>query len=229
MTTSPSESLAPPAATPTPSSPAPAKGEGKAKLAERRQSALPVLEQLFNFYPKLFGAAFLPLKRGIYQDLLARHADVFQPDNLKAALAVHTRSTPYLQCVAAGKARHDLDGTAVEDMAPEHVVQALLELHRRRQARSAEDLRPKLRARLAAAFEASGLSRQDYLARVQPNDEAMAALLDEALSQGAQKIARLDALLKAFEASGKSASEFAAMYGVPQRDVDAALARQRRA
>ena len=230
MTTSSSLSATAPAETsPGPATPA-AQPEGKARLAERKQSAMPVLEQLFTLYPRLFGAEFLPLKRGIFQDLLARHPDQFQRDSLKAALAVHTRSTPYLQCVAAGKARHDLDGAAVEDVAPEHVVQALLELHRRRQARTREDLKPKLRAQLSAVFETSGLSRPDFLARVQLNDEALAALLNEALMEGAAKIARQEALFKAFEASGKSAREFADMYGVAERDViKAGLACKRRA
>lgn len=230
MTTSPSLSTAVPAETPAaPASPA-AKPEGKAKLAERKQSALPVLEQLFGLYPHLFGAEFLPLKRGIFQDLLARHPEVFQRDSLKAALAVHARSTPYLQCVAAAKARHDLDGVAVEEVAPEHVYQAVVELHRRRQARTKDDLSPKLRAQLSAAFEASGLSPQDYRERVQPADEAIAAVLDEALSESTGRIARQEALNKAFEASGKSPREFAEMYGVQERDViKSALACKRRA
>jgi len=110
------------------------------------------------------------------------------------------------------------------------VYQAVVELHRRRQVRTKEDLRPKLRAQLSAAFEASGLSRQDYLARVMPADEAMAAVLDAALGESAERIARQEALNRAFEASGKSARDFAGMYGVHERDViKAALACKRRA
>lgn len=230
MTTSPTPPADAATETPATAAPTATPPKGRPSTAERKQTALPVLEQLFSLYPHLFGAEFLPLKRGIFQDLLARHPDLFQRDSLKAALAFHARSTRYLQCVAAGKARHDLDGAAVEDVAPEHVVQALVELHRRRQARSQDDLRPKLRAQLSAVFEASGLSRQDFLARVQLNDEAMTALLDEALSESGARIARQEALFKAFEASGKSAREFADMYGVPERDViKAALACKRRA
>lgn len=230
MTTSTPLPTTAPAEAPATASETTAPAEGKTSLAVRKQSAMPVLEQLFGFYPHLFGAEFLPLKRGIFQDLLARHPDVFQRDSLKAALSVHARSTRYLQCVAAGKARHDLDGAAVEEVAPEHVFQAVVELHRRRQARTREDLLPKLRAQLCAAFEASGLSRQDYLERVQPADEAIAAALDEALGESAARIARQEALNKAFEASGKSAREFADMYGVQERDViKSALACKRRA
>lgn len=195
----------------------------------RQQSAQPVLEQLFTLYPHLFGTEFVPLKLGVFQELLARHPDTFQRDSLKAALSVHTRSSRYLQSVAAGKPRHDLSGTAVEPVAPEHVCLALLELFRRRQARSRDDLRPKLRAQLAAAFEASGLSRLDYLARVQFNDEATLALLEEALAEHEQKRARQEALLRAFEGSGKSPEEFAEMYGLSPRDVSAALALRARA
>ncbi|MFN4359499.1 MAG: ProQ/FINO family protein [Hylemonella sp.] len=227
MTTNPSLTAEPLGETPT--APA-AKSEARVKPAARKQAAMPVLEQLFGLYPHLFGAEFLPLKRGIFQDLLERHPELFQRDSLKAALAVHARSTPYLQCVAAGKARHDLDGAAVEAVAPEHVYQAVVELHRRRQVRTREDLLPKLRAQLSAAFEASGLSRQDYLARVMPADEAMAAVLDAALGDSAERIARQEALNRAFEASGKSARDFAGMYGVQERDViKAALACKRRA
>lgn len=203
--------------------------QAPAPKPDRTRSVQPVLEQLFELYPHLFGAEFLPLKLGIFQELLARHPELFKRDSLKAALGVHTRSTRYLQSVAAGKQRHDLQGAAVEHVAPEHVYLALMELFRRRQARSRDDLRPKLRAQLIAAFEASGLSRPDYLARVQSNAPEATALLEEALAEHAQKLARQEALLKAFESSGKSAAEFADMYGLQERDVNAALARQRRA
>lgn len=222
MTTSTSPEAAAQAGESTPA-------QAPAPKPDRTRSVQPVLEQLFELYPHLFGAEFLPLKLGIFQELLARHPELFKRDSLKAALGVHTRSTRYLQSVAAGKQRHDLQGAAVEHVAPEHVYLALMELFRRRQARSRDDLRPKLRAQLIAAFEASGLSRPDYLARVQSNAPEATALLEEALAEHAQNLARQEALLKAFESSGKSAAEFADMYGLQERDVNAALARQRRA
>jgi hypothetical protein len=99
----------------------------------------PTLEKLAEFYPHLFGEVFLPLKRGIFQDLLAAHPEVIEREALKEALAQHTRSTRYLSAVAAGQPRHDLKGQVAEAMAPEHVYQALLEVFRRRHARSGED------------------------------------------------------------------------------------------
>jgi ProP effector len=193
---------------------------------DRALTVQPVLEKLFALYPHLFGADFLPLKLGIYQELLAAHPDAFPRDALKAALGVHTRSTRYLQCVAAGKPRHDLDGQAGDAVAPEHIYFALLEIFRRRQNRAREDLRPKFRAQLIAAFEASGLSRQDYMAKVQNNDAEATLLLTEALDERDQKVAKQEALLRAYDTSGKTPAEFADMYGLRQRDIDQALAQR---
>src|SRR4051794_32867161 len=101
----------------------------------------PMLETLAQLYPGLFGKDFLPLKRGIFQDLLEAHPDLDR-GALKEALAQHTRSTRYLTAIAAGLQRHSLQGEAVEAMAPEHVYHALLEVFRRRHARTGEDVRP---------------------------------------------------------------------------------------
>jgi sRNA-binding protein len=194
-----------------------------AKVKGRFEAVQPVLETLFELHPHLFGAKFLPLKLGIFQDLLAAHPEVFQRDALKAALGVHARSTRYLQCVASGLARHDLAGQAVEPVAPEHLFLAIVELFQRRQARHAEDLRPKLLTQLTAAYEQSGLSRQDYLARIGAPSEAVQAVLDDAMDGIDQQRARNAALKKSFEASGKPMQEFADMLGMATADLERAL------
>lgn len=212
-----------------PAVPAAAKLSRQAQLQAQAQAVQPVLEKLFELYPQLFGAQFLPLKLGIFQELLASHPDDFRKDTLKLALGQHTRSSRYLQSVAAGLQRHDLNGQPVEPVAPEHVYLTMLELFRRRQRNAREDLRPKFRAQLIAAFEASGLSRQDYIAKVQTQDEAATALLEEALAEHAEKLARQQALMALFDSSGKSPDEFADMYGMDRREVTRALARRQAA
>ena len=187
----------------------------------------PVLERLFVLYPNLFGAQFLPLKLGVFQELLALHPDAFQRDELKLAMGQHARSTRYLESVAAGHPRHDLNGKPVEPVAPEHLHHAILEIFRRRQARSREDLRPQLRLRLMQAVEASGLSREDYAERVRVQDEASNALLGDALAELGLQAARREALVRAFQASGRTAAEFAEMYGMDPAEVNAVLARTR--
>ncbi|MFT3812925.1 MAG: ProQ/FINO family protein [Acidovorax sp.] len=187
----------------------------------------PLLGQLAGWYPHLFGEQPRPLKRGIFHDLVAAHADVEQ-DALKLALSIHTRSTRYLTAVANGQQRHDLQGQAVEAMAPEHVHHALLEVFRRRQRRGGEDLAPKLRRRIVQAFEASGLTREAYADLVRGRDERANALLDEALQEAAARAARDEALLRAFEASGQSPEAFADMYGMTPAAVAQTLARARK-
>ena len=112
----------------------------------------PVLDQLAELAPNLFGDVLRPLKRGIFQDLLDAHPGVLEAESLKAALALHTRSSRYLTVVASGIPRHDLGGQPVEALAPEHVHHALIEVFRRRQGRTPEDLVPKLRQRIVQAF-----------------------------------------------------------------------------
>ena len=192
------------------------------------QRVHPALEQLAALYPHLFGAVFRPLKRGIFQDILAAHPDLFEREVLKVALGLHTRSTRYLQSVAAGDRRHDLQGQPVEDMAPEHVHHALLEVYRRKKARATEDLLPKLRNRMMAAFEASGLTREAYTGLVLSRDDAANAILEEAFAEWSARNAKDEALLRAFEASGQTLEAFADMYGMVPRTVGQQLERARR-
>jgi sRNA-binding protein len=184
-----------------------------------------VLQQLAGWYPKLFGEQPRPLKRGIYADLLAAQPEALDAEGLKAALALHTRSTRYLSSIAAGQARHDLGGQAVEDMAPEHVLHALLEVHRRRQARSQENLGPKLRQRIAQAFETSGLSREDYTALLPSRDPALQAQFEQALDEAAARAAKDAALHRAYRASGLEPTAFADSYGLPAGEVQRMLER----
>jgi ProP effector len=195
----------------------PAVDSNVATTAAKRPSktdVYPVLEKLAALYPQLFGAEFLPLKRGIFQDLQERHPDQFEREHLKAALSFHTRSTRYLTAVASGLQRHDLLGAAVEAMAPEHVHHAIVEVFRRRQVRTPENLRPKLVARIVQAMEASGMAPGAYADLVRSKDEAANAALDDARMEAETRAAKHEALMRAFQASGKTAAEFADMYGL---------------
>ncbi|MEO6626607.1 MAG: M81 family metallopeptidase, partial [Burkholderiaceae bacterium] len=192
-----------------------------------RDAALGVLEQLAGWYPQLFGAVFRPLKRGIFQDLVSAHPDGLDSAGLRAALALHTRSTRYLAAVANGEKRHDLAGKPVEEMAPEHVFHALAEVFRRRQGRSSEDLSPRLRERIAQAFDASGLTREAYAELAHGRDEALNTLVEAALAEAAARCAKDEALLRTFDASGQSIETFCDMYGMDAQVVNRSLSRAR--
>lgn len=201
---------------------------GQDKPSERSAAPArqhPVLDQLAELYPALFGETLLPLKRGIYQDLLAAQPEALDKEGLKAALALHTRSSRYLTVVASGQPRHNLAAEPVEALAPEHVHHALIEVFRRRGARSAIDLRPKMRQRIATAFEASGLSRDAYLELVSGKDEEVNQITRDGVEEAATRLAKDEALLRAFEASGKNLNEFADMYGLHVLDANRTLER----
>ncbi len=211
--------------TPTEGQAAPApKPRPKRKAPPRGKPAHPVLDKLFELHPQLFGAQFKPLKIGIFEDLLARHPDAFQRDELKVALGLHARSTAYLESVAAGLQRHDLDGQPVAPVAPEHVHHAIMEVFRRRQQRTRDDLRPRVIPRLVAAIVASGLSPAEYAAQMRTQDEVGNAILDEAVASLAAKAAKREALARAFQASGLSMEAFAEMYGMDVAKVRRTLA-----
>lgn len=183
----------------------------------------PVLDRLAQFHPALFGARFLPLKLGVFEDLMAAHPDAFTKQELKAALGVHARSTRYLEAVATGSQRHDLEGRPVEDIAPEHVHHAIMEVFRRRQQRAKANLRPWVVEQLVRAIDASALDRDGYVERVGAKSDEALALLDEAFAEIGARNARREAVRRAYEASGKSIEEFAEMYGMKARDVREAV------
>lgn len=197
------------------------------KAHPKLENSLPVLEKMAALYPQLFGTAFLPLKRGIFQDLLAAHPDAFEKEALKAALSAHTRSTRYLNAVASGQMRHDLQGQAVEAMAPEHIHHALLEVFRRRQNRTQDNLKPQLLERMVQTLEGSGLTTDAYADKVRTRDEAANAILDEALALARERGAKGEALLRAFSASGQTVEAFAEMYGLNPQDTQYTLDRAR--
>ncbi len=213
------------AAAPTAADPAhPKQPQQQRKAPVNPRQAHPVLEKLFELHPQLFGARFKPLKIGVFDDLLARHPDAFKKEDLKVALGLHARSTAYLESVATGQQRHDLDGQPVAPVAPEHVHHAIMEVFRRRQLRTREDLRPRVVSRLTAAIQASGLTPPEYAERMRTQDASSNEILEQALAQLAQTAAKREALSRAFQASGLSVEAFAEMYGMDPNEVRRTLA-----
>jgi sRNA-binding protein len=200
---------------------------GPAKSPKAAKPLHPVVAQLVELYPALFGPKLLPLKRGILHDLLAAHPEQLTKEGLKEALGLHTRSTRYLTAMASGQPRHDLGGNAVEAVAPEHQHHALLEVFKRKHQRTGQDVRAELRSRMVQAAEASNLPPLDYAQRVRTRDEAANAILDDAMADLASRVARDQALLQAFDASGKTVNEFADMYGLHPIEAAATLNRAR--
>lgn len=185
----------------------------------------PVLLKLSEMYPALFGEVALPLKRGVFQDLMAAHPEVFDKASLKEALGQHTRSTRYLKAMSDGLARHDLQGQPVEALSLEHTYHALLEVFKRRHARTGEDVRAPLQTRMLHLLDTSGLHHKDFAERVRTKDAEANALLDAVLAHAAERAAKDEALQRAHATSGLSVEAFASSYGLDAASVAHSLAR----
>lgn len=183
------------------------------------------MQQLAELEPTLFGGDALPMKRGIFQDLLAAHPEAFEKEALKTALGLYTRSTRYLLAMASGQQRHNLAGQPVETVAPEHRYHSLVETFRRRHARTGQDVRQALYTRIVEAAEDSALMPADYAALVRGKDAAANEILDAAMAELGSRVAREQALLRAFEASGQSVNDFADAYGLHPLEAAATLSR----
>lgn len=195
-----------------------------------RRPPHPVLLLLAERYPALFGAQPQPLKRGIFQDLAAALGeDGPSKVNLKQALGIHTRSRRYLQAMASGAPRVDLQGQVVEATAPEHVLHALLALFARSRPRpqeTPEQMQQRLQRRIGQLLMDSGLSAEEFVARAQLQDAQAQATLEAALVEVAEQDARAVAVQRSFTASGAaSPAAFAQMYGMHPKAVERQLAR----
>lgn len=187
----------------------------------------PLLEQLAAWHPAVFGPVARPLKRGIFHDLMRLHPELSAPE-LKAALALHTRSTRYLRAVASGAPRLDLDGSFAEPTAPEHQIHALLECVRRATGREPEgDATAKLHRQLVEIIEASGRTTLEGWDELRGRSEAEQAALEAALAEVSQRAARDEALLRAFEASAATLADFADMYGLTLDEAGTTISRAR--
>ena len=211
----------------------PAAAPGSARRKRMGDKARTLLAQLAEWHPQLFGEAPAPLKRGIFQDLAAAHPEV-PHTALRAALRLHTGSTNYLKALAGGGARIGLDGLESEQVAPEHIWQALAALFARRSQRPGANVREQrawLRRRALRAWQNSGLTptawHEAALTQGSQSEEADAALHD-AMQDAAAYAARSEALLRAFESQQQDEAHFAADWGLSERDAAAQLALARR-
>jgi ProP effector len=171
--------------------------------------------RLAELFPAVFSpGAPKPLKLRIQADIQQRAPGIFTRKVLSAFLHRHTTSNAYIKALLNSPQRFDLDGAPSGDIAAAHRDAATAELQRRRtlhEARRAAEREAQRNAQRAAqsaeraAFEAAQRER---------------ALQDE------QRRER-QALLRAFEASPLSRSNFCALKGLPEADLDALLAQAR--
>ncbi len=145
------------------------------------------LKQLF---PALFVGAPKPLKLRIQVDIQERAPGTFTKQALSAFFRRHTGSTSYLQAVAQGRQRFDLDGQPSGEIAEEHRQVARDELARRRasheERRALEDQQRRNRAGLLHDHERTTLTRANFCALKQVAEDELDGLLAIAREEAAQ-------------------------------------------
>ncbi len=160
--------------------------------------------KLAELFPALFGpGAPRPLKLRVQADIQQRAPGVFTRKSLSIFLQRHTTGTAYLKALVNAPQRVDLDGLPAGEVAAEHRQAAVVELERRRALHD---------ARRAAERDAQ---RKAY-------DEARRQRQAEDRAQGERA-----ALLRAYETTTLTRANFCALKGLPEADLDAALAQAR--
>ncbi len=181
--------------------------------------------RLAELFPAVFSPGVpKPLKLRIQGDLQLRAPGVFTRKALSAFLHRHTSSTAYLRSLANSPHRFDLDGAPAGEVAAEHRDAAAAELQRRRELHEARRKAERDAQREAQRqAERAGRAAQDDARR------ARAAEGDSRRARAAEDEQRRQrqALLRAFEASTLSRSNFCALKGLTESELDAWLAQAR--
>jgi ProP effector len=201
---------------PTPE-PEPPGAQGEPAPGSSESAALSVRacgDLLRQHFPALFGAGARPLKLRIQADIQQRAPGVFPRQVLSAFLRRHTGATAYLNAMARGGPRFDLDGQAAGEVAPEHREAAATEVARRRgnqQARIEQEREALRQQRDAVRQEREALRREQ---------EALQREQYQAMRQRAS-------LLYDFENTRLSTANFCVLKGIDPARLDELLAQAR--
>ncbi len=158
--------------------------------------------RLAALFPAVFTpSAPRPLKLRIQTDVQQRAPGIFTKKSLSIFLHRHTTSTAYLKALVSAPQRLDLDGMPAGDVLDEHRQAATAELERRRASHDAR----------------RGAERDAQRAAHDVARRARAA--DDELRRDR------DALIRAYETTTLTRSNFCALKGLSETELDALLAK----
>jgi ProP effector len=146
-------------------------------MSEHYAKALQTIELLSDLFPlafRVYAAARLPLKVGIFQDLLDTGLFTDHEPDLRSALRRYTGCSPYQRKLKVGASRFDLAGNAVGEVT-EH------------QARGATAFLTYLAGRAAEKAKAAQPQPLEAPRRLSLGDLRAAAQARKAATSGAAK------------------------------------------
>jgi ProP effector len=170
--------------------------------------------RLAELFPALFKGPARPFKLRIQVDIQERAPGEFTKQTLSAFFRRHTGSTSYLQAVAKGEHRFDLDGNPAGELSEEHRQLAQEELARRRERQL--ERRQQEQADRKAAFKAQAQQQ-----RAQQRDQQQAER-----AQHDERRQRVQ-LLRDFESTRLTEANFCALKGIQPDALPALLAQAR--
>ena len=170
--------------------------------------------RLAELFPALFKGPAKPFKLRIQVDIQERAPGEFTKQTLSAFFRRHTGSTSYLQAVAKGEHRFDLDGQPAGELSEEHRQLAQEELARRRERQ--QERRQQEQAERKAAFKAQAQQQ-----RAQQRDQHTAERVQH--DERRQRVQ----LLRDFESTRLTEANFCALKGIQPAALPALLAQAR--
>jgi len=163
-------------------------------------------------FPAVFGKdVHRPLKLRIAADIQQQLPNTLTKRALSAFLHRHTTSTPYLKALANEPNRYDLSGAAAGEISAEHKQAAAEEVQRRRA------MQQQRRAGAIESQRKAGLAQREA---------EMAQQLARREADGKERAARAR-VLRAFETSTLTRTNFCTLMGVAEAELDALLAQAR--
>lgn len=206
--------------------------QANAEPAARELSPAACAARLAELFPGLFAGPPKPIKLRIQADIQARAPGVFSKRVMSLFLHRHTTTTAYLKAMVNTAQRFDLDGVPVGEVAAEHLEAAKVEIERRRsivKERIKGQRDAEMQARREAEHAAFKAQRKEQQKLEREAWKAKRAA-DEARRQ--QDLARFQddqarrdraMLLRTFESSTLTKSNFCVLKRIVEADLDAQL------
>lgn len=175
------------------------------------------IQDLAKRFPLLFNSHLArPLKIGVGRDIAEAYKGLYPEFSVRGFLERYTKSSFYLEAMAKGGSRFDLDGKPDGIVTPGQIAWARDELRRRGEIENAQAKRKDLLKKI----KWSKLSPRQYAIQHQLDQNQIQSQYDRATNEREKRHARARQVVGRYEASGLTVEKFAALLEPPIRPVD---------
>lgn len=165
-------------------------------------------------FPSVFGPKWRPLKIGVLNDLIEALGPNVPPRQIQRLIISRTSRIEYLQAISLGGHRYNLAGEVDGEITPSDQEYAHRRLAEEQARRHAASEAIGHRSRFLKAFEASGMSLEEYAANTGIPLSTAHSDYDRGTYERALRRAKREVLSRKFEASGLTVEQFAESHKV---------------